>query len=218
MASLTHNLTDNPVFKKYQQAIGAINKASMGLIGEFSPQQANMFELFLFPYEMGAGPIEIAKSIAQIAIDTVIVKTHIKSIEGIPMPKIEYETAGYEKYISTINPPEELSITFYENEIGAVFNWLDVWRNKIYKRDKVFNRVFQPYQNGGKRNGWLFLHSKTGLPVPYVWKLTGMQFKTFGDLTIGHEETEPVSVTAIFNVEDVQLYTLAQIVAGAVGL
>jgi len=203
MASKLDNaIFNNPVMKGYRDAIGKINKTAINLIQDFSPQSKNMFELFLFPY---AGNVFDPFAIAQIAIDTAIIKTHLSAISGIPSPKIEYETAGYDKYTSTLTPPEEMSITFYENEIGAVSMWLNAWRKKIYKYDPIFGRVFNPNQNASKRNGFLTLHSKTGLPTPYVWKITGLQFKNFEDPNIGHEETDALSLTALFNVEDVEL-------------
>ena len=207
MAVLNSLLVNNPVYEQYRKVISKINKTAISLIQDSSYQSKNMFELFLYPYSgFSLDPF----AIAQIAIDTKIIKTNLASIGNIPSPKLETEIAGYEKFINNLTPPEEISMSFYETETGAVFNWLGSWKDKIYKYDHIYKRVFNPNQDGAKRNGFLTLHSKTGLPVPYVWKFTGLRFKNFEDFSIGHEETEVLTVTATFDVEDVELLTVSQ--------
>ena len=200
--------------ERYLALQGKINKTAISLIQNASYQFTNMFELVLYPYTLKTLNLS---ALSQIAIDSALIKTSLMSVSNIPSPKIETEVAGYEKYITTITPPEEMTMIFCETELGAVFNWLDIWKKAIYKSHPVFKRVFSSNQDATKKNGYLTLHSKSGIPVPYVWKITGLKFKNFADdISLSHEEGAPLLVGATFEVDDVELITLEEFVMSAI--
>ena len=208
MALLNSLIVNNPIYEQYRKALSKLNKSTVSLIQDKSYQSKNMFELILYPHTFTLNPFIIA----QIATDNLLIKTNLASIPNIPSAKLEYETVGYEKYINALTPPEELQMMFYEDESGSVFNWLDGWKSKIYNYDFVFGRVFNADQDGAKKDGFLTLHSKTGLPVPYVWKLTGLNYKNIEDFGVGHEETEILTITASFDIMDIEILSLSDFI------
>ncbi len=113
-------------FKNVADGYGKLNEGQLALMHLLDPQFMNVFEILIYPQNFS---LDIG-SAAMAALDTVVARLHIQKMT-IPFPKFIYEDYGGVKHLIDIEYPEEVTITFLENDLGIVRNYLQYWMNTI---------------------------------------------------------------------------------------
>ncbi len=202
--------------KAIVEGIGrAVHSSAISFMQLFDPQFKNKFEIIFYPYSISVSGVLSAGA------DTLITKYHIQTLT-IPTIKFEYDSANEKKYIKNVLFPEEVSMTFIENEEGVVRNWLDSWEKDIasLKSDTMASMlpgsndksqyVFKDNQNASKKNALITLKTGGGLPSPGgIVLMEGLKFKGVNDYTIGQNESDPLLIECTFAVDLVRMKTIA---------
>lgn len=223
----------NPIDSAY----GTLNEAQMALMELLNPQWMNIFEILIYPQDLlgtATGGVETSvadKAIdaAMAAIDTVIARLHIQKM-SIPQTKFVYESFNGMKHIKDVEHPENITITFIENEFGLVRNYLQYWMKSIadvnlWKTNDVkslaalgnnrnidpalsFSYVFNDNQQKSKRNAKIFPQMKNGLPSTGGFiQLEGLKYESIENMEFDQASGEPMLITATFAVDIVTLVT-----------
>lgn len=197
---------------------GLPNKAQRYLMELLDPQNKNLFEILLYPASFSLDP----SSIAFAALDTLIARLHIQNIT-IPFWNITYERADNVKYVKDIESPDELSITFIENEEGFIRLYLTKWLEQVVDTSPLdlgapfqtdffgaidYNFIFATDQNKSKKNAKIFLQMGSSLPSPSLIQIEGMKIKNMDAWEIGHDQEEPLRITCTFAVDMIYIKTL----------
>ena len=223
----------NPIDKAY----GSLNEAQMVLMELLNPQWMNIFEILIYPQNLlgtftggtETNLTEKARDAAMAAMDTVIARLHIQKI-SIPQTKFVYESFNGMKHIKDVEHPENITITFIENEFGLVRNYLQYWMKSIadvnlWKTNDVksiaaegnnmnidpalsFSYTFNDDQQKSKRNAKIFPQMKNGLPSTGGFiQLEGLKYESIENMEFDQASGEPMLITATFAVDIVSLVT-----------
>ena len=224
----------NPIDKAY----GSLNEAQMSLMEFLNPQWMNIFEILIYPqnlfsgsdYSSGlSGAGEVARDAAMAAMDTVIARLHVQKMP-IPQTKFVYESFNGMKHIIDVEHPENITITFIENEFGLVRNYLQYWMKSIadvnlWKTNDVksiaaegnnmnidpalsFSYTFNDDQQKSKRNAKIFPQMKNGLPSTGGFiQIEGLKYEGIENIEFDQASGEPMLITATFAVDIVSLVT-----------
>ena len=195
--------------------IGILNKGTRTLLELLDPQNKNLFEILLYPKAVESNPTDIG-SLASGALDSTITRLYIQNI-NFPFLGIEYETYNELKGTKGVTYPEDGTITFIENELGIVRNYLNRWLKEIIfpvkEKDATSgilrtNYVFTENQEGAKKNA--IIMPLTGLGVPSTgWiKLEGLKYKSMENIEFSQGATDPMLITVTLSCDTVWWKTL----------
>jgi len=165
-------------------------------------QNKNQFLIFFYPSSLSLS-LSTAKTLS---MDNTITNLYIRSI-SIPFPSFEYEGLGAQKYISKLNYPEEVSITFIETELGIVKKYLASWFDDIVisdQKDPKKRFVFRDNQEMSKKDAMVMSQTRLGIPAPGWINLKGLKLKNIEDFNFDHDSGEFMTITASFSVEKVK--------------
>jgi hypothetical protein len=199
------------------QAAQIVNGQAKSVLEVLDIQNVNVFSIAIFPSNLNAtvkvsAEEEALRTAGKQALstltalgDTTIANLHIINLD-IPFIGFTYETYNEEKAITDLEYPEEVSITFIESEIGTVRAYLNAWMSSIITKDPFSEHkqmVFRDDQTASKKDAIII--PQTGLSAPSTgWiKLMGLKLKNVGNITIGHDETGPLKLSATFAVDKV---------------
>jgi hypothetical protein len=193
--------------------VGNLNKATAFLLDLFDPQNKNLFELILYPANITFGlTAEDLKFLGQAALDTVIARLYVQSI-NVSFRDFEYQDYNELKGIRDIKYPDTISMTFIENELGFVRNYIRYWEKSIGDKSLLSEQfLFNNNQSITKKNGILVPLMGIGLPNPAVIRFIGLKFKSWGELTFSHGDGDPMLLTVNFSVDDVYWRTLSDLI------
>lgn len=227
--ALLHDSVINAT-KKAADVLGTLNEGQLALMNLLDPQWQNIFEILIYPQDISfSSPMTVLTA----ALDTVVARLHIQKV-SIPFPTIEYEDFNGIKHVSDIKYPDDMTITFLENDLGIVRNYLKYWQNSIldvmdagigdeFKRlGATLNRTgspalnpamtstykFKENQQAAKKNAKIILQMSNGLPSPAGWVLIeGMKLKSIEPWELSQDSQEPMMITATFAVDMVRMQT-----------
>lgn len=193
------------------KSIGYLNQGTKWLLQVLDPANKNLFEIIMFMstftnLKMGLHSI----------MDFPIARIYVQSID-VPFMSFEYENYNEVKEIKDLKYPDEISITFVENEVGFVINYLNFWIQQIVQPDYLNGRpnayYFKPDQNGVKKNGVIVPLMGLGLPLPGIITFKGLKPMGIENITFSHGDGDPLLITCKFSVDDVWFKTLSGLLA-----
>jgi len=200
--------------KKAKEIAGIPNMLQRELMEMLDPQCKNLFEVLLYPANFSSDPKVIAHSI----MDTLVARLHIQNI-NVPFFGLEYERANWEKYVKDVTQPDEMSMTFIENEESVMRNYLQAWINQVvvassflgntvpysttpFSGDAKYNYVFSKNQYKSKKNAKIFLKMGSSLPSLAYIQVEGLKFKSMSAWDIGHDQEEPLRIECTFAIDN----------------
>ena len=194
--------------KSAAEAVGTIHQAQRYLMELLDTQNKNTFEIIIYPAKFGTSAGQIAKQAAMAALNTLIARLHLQTI-SFGFDGIGFESADTKMYAKMMERANEVTITFIENDLGILRNYIMNWQDDVAEFSAVDNEyVFKEDQEFAKRNCKIFLQMGSGLPSPGWIVINGMRPKKIGDLTIGHGEAEPWFMDVTFVCDNIRLQTL----------
>lgn len=184
-------------------------------------QQKNRFKLLMIPSKegfstigSGAGAMGAALALAGNYVTTL----YCQSVEFPASLNLEYDEVG--KYIKTIGRPEDVKLTFIEDEKATVWRYLQTWRKSIAyaappkgeflssASSALFSSkveyVLADNQAAGERIGILLLgniQNKT-FKFPRIM-FYGLKFKNLDNITIGYTEENNLTYSLNLSVNEV---------------
>lgn len=189
--------------KASDKTIGYLNKGTRYLLEVLDVQNKNLFELVLWPeFSPTANPVT---TLAQGALDSAIARIYVQSIT-VPFLKFEYESYQEYKEIKDFVYPDTVSITFVENELGFVRNYIQNWFEMICRPDTQAGNnsyYFLPDQKAAKKNGVIVPLMGIGIPSPAVIKFYGLKPMSMEDITFDHKDGDPMMITVQFSVDNI---------------
>jgi len=198
---------------------GLVNQATKLLLEVFNPQNKNIFEMILTPETIEGVDKKVSISqIAHVAVDPLITKVCLQSID-IPMMSFETERVGNAQMISDVIYPEEVTLTFIENELSTVRMWLANWLKQIVyvSNDPSYGMIeglsstplsntpgwtFYENQNFAKKKAIIIPLMTTGLPSLVWYELRGLRIKSIENITFDQKESDPMYITVICSVDN----------------
>lgn len=192
------NTIINNTKKTADATFGNLTKNTKSLLEIFDPQNKNIFEIMLYPASISTDP----SSIATAALDSIISKLHIQSIT-MSFVGLEYDVWNEEKIVKGVIYPEEITITFIENEIGIVRNYLTHWLNQVVYVSSITGEwIFKDDQISAKKNAIIIPQMKIGTPSPGWIQITGIKYKQLGSLTLAHSDGDPMLLECTFAIDN----------------
>ena len=182
------------------------DKANIQKLVKLDLQQKNKFKLLMIPSMQGISTINSGSGAlgAGLALAGNLVTTlYCQSVEFPSSLNLEYDEVG--KYVKMINRPEDIKLTFIEDEKATVWRYLQTWRKSIAYAappsggffssavSTLFSSkveyVLADNQAAGERIGILLLGNikGTGYKFPRIM-FYGLKFKGLDNLTIGYTE------------------------------
>lgn len=184
---------------------GGYNQSTKRLLELLDPQQKNLFEMLIFPSNIGiSDPLQFLSA----NLDAIVSKLYIQTMQ-IPFASLEYARADKFQYVTNIIPPDEVTFTLIENEAGIVRTYIDTWVNEIYTEPILSSFTnttsweFKANQAGSEKNALIILQTGQGVPSMGVIKMEGLKFKNIGGITIGHSEGDPLLIELTCKVDNV---------------
>lgn len=187
------------------EAVGQFNESTRRLLDLLDPQQKNLFEMVIYPANIGvSNPLSALSA----GMDLLVYKLYLQTMT-IPFASLEYARADKIQYVTNIIPPEEVSFTFIEDEKGTVRTYVDKWMNEIYQEPTLpmFSNTnsweFKANQEGANKNAMITLQQGSGIPSLTLLKLEGLKYKSMADITLGHGEGDPLYIEVTCKVDNV---------------
>jgi hypothetical protein len=191
-----------------------LDKQNIQKLVNMDLQQKNKLKLFLLPTQEGFSPTAGgALGSALALLGNYVTTLYIQSID-IP-GGLKIETDDVSKRSKSIVRPDDVTMTFLEDEVGTVWRYLQTWRKSIayvaptkgligtlFSSNVEY--VFADNQESSERIGIIILQSgkKQGYKFPRIM-LYGLKFKGFENLQIGYNETGNLIYTVTFSVREV---------------
>ena len=169
----------------------------------FSPQNKNLFEILLFP-ETFTSP----KAFLQAAEDTLMAKFYIKNI-NMSFIGLEYEEMGGVKALKEVVYPDSITLTLIEDEKGFVRRYVANWlEDIIYKPLFSFETGHKFYDDQEKSKKTALVMPFSGLNVPSMgWiRIKGLKYKSQGDISLGHDDTDFMTIDLVCSCDSVAWY------------
>jgi len=203
-------VSDN-VLKNLKKAVdtaGILNEANRFVMELFDLQYRNVFEILLYPADLTSSVSLTGLGTA--ALDTIVTRLHLQSI-NVPFTKIEYDNADLIYFAKGIQKPTECTLTFLENEIGVVRNYMEIWLNEIIKQDPVFGFRFRDNQLKAKKNAKIIPLMGSSLPSTGLIALEGLKLMGQSDIIFAHNEADPMLIEVNCSVDKVYWQTAANL-------
>jgi hypothetical protein len=204
-----HKMADPLVILKtgLDNTAGLLNKGTRHLLELFNPQNMNVFEVILTP----TYPASSWKEGIDIAGGNYLAKLHLKSI-GTTFTSIEYDNLNEVKGTKGVVYPEEITLTFIENQEGAVRNFLNSWFKQIIFTNELSiggnaQWVFKDNQLASEKNAIIIPLQRTGTPSGAWIQINGLKLKNVGALEFSQESAEMMVITATCKVDNIWFKT-----------
>lgn len=198
-------------FKTVAEAAGTINEGQRNLMELLDPQNKNTFEVIFTPNSTGTNALQIAKISARIARDILITRLHLQTL-SFGFDGTSFESADTVTYVKMMERVNEVTMTFIENDLAIMRNYIMDWQEDVVKFNKLQNNyIFKEDQEFAKRNCKIFLQMGSQVPSPGWITIHGLRPKKIGDLTIGHAEGDPWFMEVTFTCDYIKLDTLLQL-------
>lgn len=199
----------------------SVDKQNIKKLANLDLQQKNRFKLLMIPSKegfktinSGSGALGAALALAGNLVTTL----YCQSVEFPSSISLEYDEVG--KFVKSIMRPEEVKITFIEDEKGTVWRYLQTWRKSIAyvappkssglsaPTDVLFSSkaeyVLADNQIAGERIGILLLGNikNSGYKFPRIM-FYGLKFKGLDNITIGYTEENNLTYSLNLSVNEV---------------
>jgi len=201
-------IADNIVnsYKNGVNIAGIINEADVAILSNTSLQNKCLFEMIIYPETFPSTP----KGIALVALDTIIMRYSLYSINDLPLTGFDYQRYGGMNYIKDMLYTDTFNCTFIENNLGGVKEYFRKWQEEIavytpalgpLKRDYLF----KDNQDASKRTGIIIPLQSDMMPSIGWIKIDGMKFKNLTGISYDHASGENELLTAEFICDSIRL-------------
>lgn len=181
-------------------------QAAKELLGIFSPQNKNLFEMILSPQELSS------KNVAWAALDTIMTTIYVQSID-IPFFNIEYKRYNHEQGAFDLAYPDEISIKIIDNEESFariyIQKWISDTVNLRYYSGIPGDYVFKNDQNAAKKQAMIIPQMTLGVPSLCWIKINGMRYKSIENLSFSQDDSGPLILNLVCAVDNVKLFSPA---------
>lgn len=170
-------------------------------------QQKNRFKfvIFAFPFSL----IGAASVIGDAAVSTF----YLRSVTLPLLNNFETAPVNENKYVTRILPPDDVTMSFFEDEQATVARYFKMWEELIQTPVGFGtttlglprkNTEFRDDQESGKKTGLLLLQNSDGKvsKFPRIM-LYGLMYKSADTITIGHQETDNLILNVTFSVDEI---------------
>jgi hypothetical protein len=199
---------------------GALTQARVELLTLLDLQWLNNFEVIFYPSSFSA------LSTIESTLDNTVLSLHLQEISGISFPTLNYEDVNGIKHITGIETPDNITMTFIENDMGTVRIFVQLWFDSIYTPTSPFSQLsalgntlvntegknyyylFKNNQTASKKNAVIILKGTSGQPSTGGWiKLEGLKIISASGFDIGQNSDEPMIISCSLSVDTVKLIT-----------
>ena len=191
--------------KKVLDVTAILTKGTAEVLTYMEFQHKNQFELFLYPYSW-----DISSALFT-AIADVITKLYVQTVE-VTFSTYAYERADNIQYIKDVEYPESVKITFLEDELGSVRNFMDYWMTSVATIDDYGKFVFNDNQDSSKKKAMLIPLMKSGLPSGAWIQMMGLKIQSVGPITFDQASPEQMIIECDFVCDHVWWKTLASLI------
>jgi len=205
------NVGDNTLktMKSAVDGAGLLNEANRFVMELFDLQYRNIFEILIYPASFTSSFSVL--NVGSALLDSIVTRLHLQSL-SIPFKKIEYDTADLVYYVKNLTKPAECTLSFIDNELGIVRNYLDYWHSEIIIDDPVFGYRFRDDQLKAKKNAIIIPQMGSALPSTGWIKLEGLKYSGQADITFGHAESDPLVMDVNCSVDNVYWMTAQDLI------
>lgn len=198
-----------------------INKSNLKKLSQLDLQQKNRWKFFIFPSAEafttgGSGALGLSLGLA----GNLITSLYLIDIDFPASLTINYEASGALFYIKGMTHPEELTMTFLDDENGLVWRYLNTWRKSIafvepwkkdtgksgnFITDSDVSYIFADNQRSSERIGMLLFGDgadKKFSKFPRIM-FYGLKFKSFGNIQASNIEGGNLKYTVTFSVREI---------------
>jgi hypothetical protein len=204
MALLSPAITNR--LKQVANVTGIQNEAVKDLLTVFDPQNKNLFEILLAPSNLSFSTAGWA------ALDTTIMTLHCQSISA-PLFSVKYDRFNHEQAAVDLDYPDNVTITFIENELSFVRLYLQKWMsetvNMRYYSGIPGDYYFKDNQNAAKKTALVMPMTGMNIPSPCWLKLEGLRFASTEDWSFAQTDTDPMIISVTCAVDNVRLFSPA---------
>jgi hypothetical protein len=139
---------------------------------------------------------------ARSVLDTVVTKLHVQTMD-IGFNALEYARYDYHQGITDITYADEVTITFIENELGIVRNFLNNWLKLTMKKDFINGGYrFNDNQWTGRKKAIIIPQMSVGLPSTAWIELKGLRFKSMDNWAFDQASPDPLKISVTFAIDE----------------
>jgi hypothetical protein len=182
--------------KKVVDITAILTEGTAQLLSTMNLQHKNQFEILFTPDSSGEGLSKL-KAIGYSLLDSVITKLYIQTIEAT-FVSFTYERADNKQYLKDVEYPESVKMTFLEDEIGTVRQYMNKWSNSIATIDDNGMFVFEDDQTANKRNAILTPLMKDGLPSGAWVQFKGLKYMSMETIPFDQSSPENMIIDVTF--------------------
>lgn len=193
-------------YKQGVDAAALVNKASVDLLVNTSLQNKCAFEILIYPKTF---PKTISGQ-ALVAMESLIMRTYLYSIEDIILTGFEYQRSGGVQWVKDLIYPESVTMTFLETGLGVVKSYLRKWMDEVavnipMTMDGVTHNdyVFNDDQESSKRNAIIIPMQSDAIPSSEWIYIEGMKFKNVGGISYDHSSPDFETLVVQFTCDSV---------------
>lgn len=195
-----------------------LNQKNIKKLSELDLQQKNRWKFFIFPSQeafQSGSPAGLSLGLAGNLVTTL----YLIDIEFPGSLSFIYEAMGASFHLKGMNHPEEITMTFLDDEKATVWRYMNIWRksiayvepwqgkgsvaNTVVNSD--INYVFADNQRASERIGMLLYgdaEDKKFSKFPRIM-FYGLKFKAIGDMQASNTEGGNLKLTVQMSVREI---------------
>lgn len=196
------------VLQATKLATGAINRGAINLMYLFEPQFRNQFEVMFIPQytrRLSHNPLDLITSAFNQPAETAITSFNLQSI-NVPQIGFEYERRQEKRFIKDIVHPDNVVMTFIEEERGFVKAFIAGWIKDIVTRLPDGSYVFMDNQQQSKKDAIITLKGGLGAPSALQlggWiKLEGLKFESVDEQSLEQSAGDAQMFSVTFSLDN----------------
>jgi hypothetical protein len=186
---------------------GLVNRGQINLMYLFEPQFRNNFEVTFVPRftaqssrTTSLNPLDAIQSSSNLPAENSITTFNLQTA-SIPQIGFEYERRQEQRFVKDIIHPDNVIMSFIEEERGLVKKWIESMMQEIVIRDPRGGFVFQDKQENSKRDAIIKVKGGLGANSPLQpagWiKLEGLKYESVDEQSFeqGSGDAQIFSIT-----------------------
>jgi len=178
--------------KKTVDMATVLTKGTVELLTTMELQHKNQFEMIATPF----GSID-AISLLQSTANNAIFKLYVQTVE-VTFVSFSYERADNVQYLKDVEYPESVRMTFLEDDLGIVRNWISNMMMTVAYVNDDGTFVFRNDQNAAKFNVVLIPLTKMGIPSGGWIQLQGLKYMSSEGISFDQSSTENMIIDVTF--------------------
>jgi len=178
--------------KKTVDMAAVLSKGTVELLTNMELQHKNQFEMIITPF----GKTNVS-SLLHTTANNAILKLYVQTVE-VTFVSFAYERADNVQYLKDVEYPESVRMTFLEDDIGIVRNWLSNMMQSIAYTTDDGTFVFQNDQNAVKFNAILIPLTKMSIPSGGWISLHGLKYMSSEGISFDQSSAENMILDVTF--------------------